>query len=140
MSSWFILICYLLFAYGCSVIVTQGIGPKNIFFRLRMWAESIGPNFGMLFRCMMCFPANLGIVVSLLNWFLLPMFPITPFNMVFSGFSGWLMGIITAVMDGCITSGVCHFLWNLDDFIEKSTPLELEDINEEEEENNGQEE
>ena len=31
---WFILVCYILMTYGFSVIVTQGIGPFNVFLEL----------------------------------------------------------------------------------------------------------
>ena len=123
MSVWFLLFCYIAFCYGCSDIVTQGIGPKNIFFRLRMWAENIGPNFGLLFRCMLCFPTNLGIVISILNWFLIPIY-FTPFNIIFTEYHNivWL-SIITCIMDGCLTGGVCSFIYNLYDYIDKSTPI-----------------
>ena len=128
MSSWFILIAYILFAYGMSVIVTQGIGPFNIFFRLRTWADSVSDNFGMLFRCMLCYPTNLGIVFSLVNWFLLPI-AITPFNMLFEGHES--MWWIAAIMDGCLTGGVCHFIWNVDDYFSKNVPVEYEEDNQE---------
>ena len=121
---WFILVCYILMTYGFSIIVTQGIGPFNVFFRLRLWAEEISDNFGMLFKCMLCFPTNLGIVLSLLNWFLLPNFGITPFNVIFDGmYWPWYMCFVAALFDGCFTGGVCSFLWNIDDFIDKSTPM-----------------
>lgn len=123
MSNWFILAIYLLFCYGCSEIVTSGIGPKNIFFRFREWSENVGPNFAMLFKCMLCFPTNLGIVTSLLNWFLLPDLAVTPFNMMFTEeYHVWYISLVAAIMDGCIVGAVCHFLWNLEDFIDKSTP------------------
>ena len=109
--------------YGFSVIVTQGIGPFNIFFRLRLWAEGIGDNFGYLFKCMLCFPTNLGIVLSLLNWFLLPSLGLTPFNIIFSDYHEWYMCFPAALFDGCLTGGICRTLWNIDDFIDKSTPI-----------------
>jgi hypothetical protein len=110
--------------YGFSVIVTHGIGPFNIFFRLRLWAEEISDNFGMLFKCMLCFPTNLGIVLSLLNWFLLPNFGITPFNIIFDAMHWpWYLCFVAALFDGCLTGGVCAFIWNIDDYIDKSTPI-----------------
>ena len=109
--------------YGFSVIVTQSIGPFNIFFRLRLWAEGIGDNFGYLFKCMLCFPTNLGIVLSLLDWFLLPSIGLTPFNIIFSDYHEWYMCFPAALFDGCLTGGICRTLWNIDDFIDKSTPI-----------------
>jgi len=109
--------------YGFSVIVTQSIGPFNIFFRLRLFAESVSDNFGMLFKCMTCFPTNLGIILSLLNWFLLPSIGLTPYNIIFEGNHEWYMCFVAALFDGCLTGGICHFIWNLDDYIDKSTPI-----------------
>ena len=34
---------------------------------------------------MMCFPANFGWVMSLIDWFLLPNIAITPFNIILAG-------------------------------------------------------
>lgn len=125
---WFIFVCYILMTYGFSVIVTHGIGPFNIFFRLRLWAEEISDNFGMLFKCMLCFPTNLGIVLSLLNWFLLPNFGLTPFNIIFDAMHWpWYLCFVAALFDGCLTGGVCAFIWNIDDYIDKSTPMFEED-------------
>ena len=121
---WFILFCYIFFVYGMSVIITQSVGPANIFFRLRMWAESIGPNFGLLFRCMLCMPTNIGWVFSLFNWFLLPI-PISPFNMILCGTNLWWLAMI---LDACFAGGVCHILWNIDDYIDKNTPIFEDEI------------
>lgn len=120
---WFNLVVYLMAAYGFSTIVTQGIGPKNIFIRLRVWAENVGPNFGLLFRCMMCFPMNFGLLFALFNWFVLP-FPITPFVTLFWGYSHvWYYGLFAALFDGCITTAFCEYAFNIYDYIDKSTPI-----------------
>ena len=128
---WFILFCYIFFVYGMSVIITQSVGPANIFFRLRMWAENIGPNFGLLFRCMLCMPTNIGWVFSLFNWFLLPI-PISPFNMILCGTNLWWLAMI---LDACFAGGVCHILWNIDDYIDKNTPIFEDEV--EKTDNNG---
>jgi hypothetical protein len=26
-------------------------------------------------------------------------------------------------MDACLTGGICHFIWNVDDYVDKSTPV-----------------
>lgn len=123
--NWFIVFCYIWFTYGMSVIFTQGVGPFNIFFRLRMWAEHVGSNFGLLFRCMLCFPSNVGWVFSLFNWFLLPI-PISPFNIVLQGTNLWWLAMIC---DACFTGGVCHLLWNIDDYVDKITPIFEDEYN-----------
>ena len=131
MSNWFILICYILALYGFSDIVTQSIGPGYIFLRLRQWAERIGPNIGMLFRCMWCFPTNAGIVFSLLNWFFLPIY-ISPFNMIFADYHGlWYMSLVAALLDGCFTGAICALIFNVYDYVDKSTPIFEDDNNDE---------
>lgn len=123
MSNWFILVCYILFIYGFSDIVTQSVGPGGIFIKIRAWAEHIGPNFGLLFKCMWCFPTNAGIIFSFFNWFLLPI-NISPFNMIFANYHGvWYMSFIVALLDGCFTGAICALIYNLYDFIDKSTPI-----------------
>lgn len=116
---WFVIFCYIFFAYGFTIIITQGIGPGNIFFRLRVWAKNVGDNFGMLFSCPLCFGTNLGWMFSLFNWLCLPI-NITPFNMVFNGTDFWWVAII---MDACFTGAFCKIIYNIDDFIDKSTPI-----------------
>lgn len=116
---YFKFICYILFVYGMSVIVTQSIGPFNIFFRLRLWAKKVSDNLGLLFSCMLCFPTNAGIVLSLLNWFFIPI-KITPFNIILNGTDLWWLA---AIMDAGLTGGVCLALWHIDDYIDKNTPI-----------------
>lgn len=130
---WFILVAYTFFVYGISLLFTQGIGPGNIFFNLRAWAESKGPNFGLLFKCMMCFPTNVGWVFSLFNWFVVPQVAISPFNIILKGTNLWWLAMI---LDACYCAAVCHLLWNLDDYIDKSTPIYEDEIQDDNGSNN----
>ena len=115
-----IIFAYTFFVYGISVLFTQSYGPANIFFRLRLWAEKVGDNFGMLFKCMTCFPTNVGWVFSLFDWFLVPGVAISPFNIILGGTGLWWLAMI---LDACYCAGTCHLFWNIDDFIDKSTPI-----------------
>ena len=121
--NWLILISYIIFLYGCSIIVTQGVGPFNILIKWRAIANNISDNFGLLFRCMLCFPTNLGIICSLINWFFIPVM-ITPFNMAFSDIHDiWYYSIIACIMDGAFAGGIVSFIYNIYDYIDKSTPI-----------------
>lgn len=123
MSYWFVLFIYTLACYGLTYMVTQSVGPKNIFIKLRYWADNIGPNFGMLFHCPLCFPCNVGWIVSLITWFFLPL-PITPFNMFLWEFhEQWWLVFVAMIGDCCYTGGVCKIIYNIDDYIDKSTPI-----------------
>ena len=117
--NWFIVFCYVIFAYGVTIIFTQGIGPFNVFFRLRLWAKNIGDNFGLLFSCPLCFSTNLGWLFSIFNWFILPI-NISPFNIILNNTNLWWLALI---MDACFTGAICKFIYNIDDYIDKSTPI-----------------
>lgn len=128
---WFIVFSYIIFSYGVTIIVTNGIGPVNVFFRLRHWAKNVGDNFGMLFSCPLCFGTNLGWVFSLINWFFIPI-SLTPFNIILENTNMWWLAMF---MDACFTGAVCKVIYNIDDYIDKITPIfedDLNDYNEEE--------
>ena len=117
-SVWFVGVCFVLAVYGISVIITQSTGPFEVFDKIREWAEDTSDNLGLLFRCMLCMPTNVGIALSLFNWFFIDLC-VTPFNMILNGTSLWWLA---AILDGCLAGGVCRFLWNIDDYIDKITP------------------
>ena len=121
---WFVLVCYILFSYGLTIIFTQGIGPGNIFFIIREYAKRVGDNVGLLFTCPLCFGTNLGWVVSLINWFFIPV-NITPFNIIFEGTDLWWAAMF---MDMCLTGATCKVIYNIDDYIDKSTPIFEDEI------------
>ena len=77
------LFVYFLLAYGISFAFVQSMGPFNIFQHIRDWMQKIHPTLGDLFDCMFCFPTWVGLVLSLINVFLLPTIPFTPFMVVF---------------------------------------------------------
>lgn len=109
-----------IFAYGLSVMFTNSIGPFRIFYRIRGIAEKMGPTWSYLLKCMFCFPSNVGWVFSLFNWFIVNQVLISPGNMILHGTGLWWLA---AIMDACITGGICRLIWNIDDFIDKSTPI-----------------
>lgn len=118
--AWFTLFIYVFFVYGISVLFTQSVGPFSIFAKIRFYTQRISSNLGFLFRCMICFPMLIGLIFSLVDWFAVKSIAFTPFNMLFSGTSNWFLA---CVMDMCFSVGICHLVWNIDDFIDKSTPI-----------------
>lgn len=115
MSCGLIILCYCIVVYGISNIVVFGSGPFRIFEKIRYWSDYIDEHFGQLFSCMMCFPTNLGIVLSILNWFLISI-PFTPFNILFSGVPTlwWL----AAIFDGAFTSGIVWLIHHIEEWFE----------------------
>lgn len=115
MSNGLMLLCFVLFAYGFSNMVVFGSGPFRIFEHLRYITSSINEHFGQLFSCMMCFPANLGWLCSILNWLFIP-FAITPGNMIFAGMAG--MWWLAMLFDCCFTSGCIWLIHHFEEFFE----------------------
>ena len=117
--SWFVLFCYIFVTYGLTLIFTQSLGPANIFYRIRRIAESISDNVGMLFTCPLCFGTNVGWVLSILNWFFIQI-KLTPFNMILDGTNLWWLALI---LDACFTGALCKIIYNIDDYVDKITPI-----------------
>jgi hypothetical protein len=112
----FILICYILTAYGACNVIAFSDGPFYIFSRIREWSYNISEHFAKVFTCMICLPANFGWICSIFNWFLIPL-KFTPFNIIFNNSESlwWL----AALCDGAFTSGVVYLIYILNEFLEK---------------------
>ena len=115
MSNWFILFLYCIAAYGFSNMMVFGSGPFRIFERIRNITDRISEHFGSLFKCMMCFPANLGWVLSLIDWFLIKSIAFTPFNILLAGTGLWWLALI---LDCFFTSGMVWLMHNVESFFE----------------------
>lgn len=118
--NWLIVFCYCLVAYGACNVMVYGSGPFRIFEHLREITNNISPHFGQLFRCMMCLPANFGLICSLVNWFFIPI-AFTPFNIILGGNAGlwWL----ACLCDGALTSGVVWLIHNIEIYFENRGQL-----------------
>lgn len=115
MSNTLIIFLYCLAVYGLSNMIVFGSGPFRIFEYLRIWSTNISEHFGTLFSCMMCFPANVGWVVSLIDWFFIPNIALTPFGILLAGTNLWWVALIA---DCCFTSGVVWVIHNVESFFE----------------------
>lgn len=115
MSNWFILFLYCIAAYGFSNMMVFGSGPFRIFEHIRNITDRISEHFGSLFKCMMCFPANLGLVLSLIDWFLIKSIAFTPFNILLAGTGLWWLALI---LDCFFTSGMVWLMHNVESFFE----------------------
>ena len=131
MSQGLIIFLYCVAAYGLSNMMVFGSGPFRIFERIRSFAQGISEHFGTLFSCMMCFPANLGLFASLINWFLIPV-ALTPFNILLAGTSLWWLA---ALCDCCFTSGIVWFVHHVELFFENLAEGNIQAVTEEDDEN-----
>ena len=96
------IVCYIIAAYGMTNLMVYGSGPFNILGKIRDYANNHFKTIGEMLECMMCTSTNIGWVVSLLNLFLFPTIPFTPFNFLIGDHSYWVLIIIA---DACFTSG-----------------------------------
>lgn len=115
MSNWFVILLYCIAAYGLSNMMVFGTGPFRIFERIRDLALSVSDNLGKLFSCMMCVPANVGWIVSLIDWFLVKPMALTPFNILLAGTNLWWLAMIC---DCCFTSGAVWIIHQIESFFE----------------------
>lgn len=133
MSPWLLTFIYLIAAYGLSNMVVFGSGPLRVFEWVRYLSNRINEHFGKLFSCMMCFPANLGLFFSIIDWFLIKQAAILPFNILLAGTGLWWLA---AILDCCFTSGGVWLIHNVESFFENiaegnSKPVEIEDDDDE---------
>lgn len=115
MSNTLIIFIYSIAAYGISNMMVFGSGPFSLFEHIRNITSNISEHFGSMFQCMMCFPANVGWVVSIIDWFLLKNIAITPFNIILFGTNLWWVALIC---DCCFTSGIVWLTHNFESFFE----------------------
>lgn len=115
MSNILIIFLYIFAAYGFSNMVVFSSGPFRIFEKIREWSSNLSEHFGSLFSCMICLPANVGWVASLIDWFFIPNLALTPFNILLVGTNLWWVALIA---DCCLTSGIVWFIHNIESFFE----------------------
>jgi hypothetical protein len=110
-----IIFIYCIAVYGLSNMMVFSSGPFKIFEKIREWSSYISEHFSTLFNCMICLPANIGWIMSLIDWFLLPTIGITPFNILLYGTNLWWVALIG---DCCFTSGIVWIIHNIECFFE----------------------
>lgn len=115
MSNILIVFLYIFAVYGFSNMVVFSSGPFRIFEKIREWSSNLSEHFGSLFSCMICLPANVGWVASLIDWFFIPNLALTPFNILLVGTNLWWVALIA---DCCLTSGIVWFIHNIESFFE----------------------
>lgn len=115
----FKLIVSILLCYGISNIVVYGSGPANVFEKFRALMEKWSPNLGEWSGCMMCMPTTVGIVMSLLDWFVFLSIDFTPFTMLLKSTDMWYFA---ALMDGCLLSGTTWLIHQVEEWFERGNP------------------
>ena len=132
MTTGLIIFIYSIAIYGFSNMMAFGSGPFKIFEKIREWSEYISEHFSTLFKCMMCLPANLGWICSIINWFLIPEVAITPFNIILFGTNLWWVALIG---DCCFATGIVWLIHNVESFFESIATGTASNQEEDEEDN-----
>lgn len=109
------ILAYCIAVYGLSNMMVFGSGPFRIFERIRNLSSSISEHFGTLFSCMMCFPANVGWLFSLIDYFFIKSVAVTPFNILLAGSGLWWLIIL---LDCCFTTGAVWLIHHFESFFE----------------------
>lgn len=128
MKELLIFIVYVLLAFGVSEMFVFFDGPFGIIDKFRRSVTKISRSLGALFGCMFCFSTWVGLALSALNYWLVPI-PFTPFNMVFQDYHVWWLIL---PFDMFLTCGTTWLLYNLEEMLERTGRLG-EDITENEE-------
>ena len=113
---WINLFVYILFAYGLSNLLVFGMGPYDVLDWFRVTVKRVFGRLGNMLDCMMCTSANIGWVVSLLNYFFISV-PLTPMMILYGVALPWYIVIFG---DLCITSGVVWLINSVQEALERS--------------------
>lgn len=113
---WINVFVYLLFAYGLSNLLVFGMGPYDVLDWIRTTAKKVFGKLGNMLDCMMCTSANIGWVVSLLNYFFISV-PLTPMIILYGTLLPWYIVIFG---DLCITSGAVWLINSIQEALERS--------------------
>lgn len=102
-----VIILYFIVAYSISFMFVQSMGPFHIFDKLRNWLGNKSETLKELFDCMYCFPTWVGLGLSIINQFLLPWIPFTPFYILFGAICPWY---VILLLNMFVTSGVVYIM------------------------------
>ena len=113
-----IIFCYIIALYGLTNLFVYGSGPWNILGIFRDFAHKHLGTIGDMLECMMCTSTNFGWILSLINILFLPLFPFTPFNLIFDDIDLWYYII---PLDAAFTSGAVWLLHTIQEMCESIT-------------------
>lgn len=121
------LIIFALIEYGLSFALVYSVGPFHIFENFRKITKKLPSNLGESYECMFCTPTQIGIVLSLLNMFILTDVYITPMYILSHSTDFWLIKIF---LDGFIGGAITYLIHTIQEYFENNQPL-IENTNDE---------
>lgn len=114
------IIIFSIVVYGLSNCLVYAEGPFRIFEFYRYFMSKMPSNLGHGATCMICTPFQVGIILSLINIFLITDMDFTPMNTL-SCYSAeyWYIKII---LDGAFGSGVTWLIHTFQECLENNMP------------------
>lgn len=113
-----VIFCYIIMVYGFTNLMVYGYGPFDIIEHFRNIVYKISNPIGKMFECMMCTSTNIGLIISIIDLFLITNLNLTPFNYIFNDVSKWYFII---PFDMCFTSGAVWLIHTLQNYVEMFT-------------------
>lgn len=114
---------YSICLFGIGEMFVYFDGPFGIIESFRRFAHWIHPKFGELFTCIFCFSTWSGAIMSMINYFLIPV-PFTPFNIILGDTGLWYVIMALDMFFGCASTWMWH---GIDELVESNTKKEYED-------------
>ena len=112
------LLVFILIGFGLSNAVINTDGPLYIFKRFRNFMNKFPSNIGHGYECMICFPFQVGILLSIANVFLFNNVFCTPVYYISQSFDWWY---IKMFFDGALLSGTTWFINDICEYLESNS-------------------
>ena len=124
MVSFFVLFIYGIICYGLANTLIYAHGPFHVFDAMHNIAKKIHPQLEELLSCFICLSWWIGMMFSLMNIFLFPLWNFTPMNMLMSCQMVSQYWYVAMFLDGAFTSGLVWLINTIQDYYEKNTPTD----------------
>lgn len=116
-NAWFLTFVFSMLVYSISNHFVYAHGPFHLYDKIRHLAETVHPQLGELFSCMICFPTWVGMSLSALNVLLLPSMFLTPMYIILGSSAPWWVII---ALDGFFGSAVGWLIDTIQISLERS--------------------
>lgn len=117
--------------FGFSNQMVYSSGPGGLYDKIKVLSYKISPSLYEGMKCMICLPTWIGMILSLLCLFVLPL-QITPSTLLFSEelinlptINLIICYILIVLFDGFIASGITYLINTIQLYFEKNTPIEI---------------
>lgn len=100
-------LCYILMAYGITLLLVDGMGPFDIIDKFRNFVKEASPSLGKMFDCYMCTSTNVGWMFAIAEYLL--GFNLSPVSILLDG----QPLLITLVINMLFTCGAVWIIKNI---------------------------